>query len=406
MVVVLGYAAYTFALGGLAYWMPIFLERVRHVPNAGTTFGLIVVGTGIVGTMAGGWLADYLLRYSRHAYLWFSGLVTLLAAPAALLALGAAEHRVYFPAIVAAELLLFMSTGPMNAAIVNVVSPLERASAAALTMVVIHLLGRCPLADADRPHLRSARAATGRCGRARPRGAHRAGRDPHRGPHLARRGALWCAARAGTRVRGRAAPRAPAADSPAQRPLQGLARERLEARLAAALLARDGLAGAHCIHELWMRGEFAANIERWLEALWAAAAATVPEWLPMRYIDWLPTAYAVTAQFRARRRGRSNLYLVLLDFADRRRGPFGVYVGMSHYRAERALRSAQGRHPCCRLRAAARSGGADRPDAAPAAARARRGGAARGGTGARAGGCGAAGRGRPLKRLKTTRLSG
>ena len=128
------------------------------------------------------------------------------------------------------------------------------------------------------------------------------------------------------------APRAPAADSPAQRPLQGLPRAQLEARLARALLEHDGVSGAHCIHELWMRGEFAANIERWLEALWAAAAPTVPEWLPMRYIDWLPSAYEVTARFRARRRGRSNLYLVLLDFADRRRGPFGVYVGMSHYR--------------------------------------------------------------------------
>ena len=27
-----GYAAYTFALGGLAYWMPAFLERIRGVP--------------------------------------------------------------------------------------------------------------------------------------------------------------------------------------------------------------------------------------------------------------------------------------------------------------------------------------------------------------------------------------
>ena len=168
MVLVLGYAAYTFALGGLAYWMPIFLERVRHVPKAGTTFGLIVVGTGIVGTMAGGWIADYLRRYTRHAYLWFSGIVTLLAAPAALLALGVAEHSVYFPAIVAAELLLFMSTGPVNAALVNVVSPLERASAAALTMVVIHLLGDVPspiligtLSDHFAPHLGDA-AALGR----------------------------------------------------------------------------------------------------------------------------------------------------------------------------------------------------------------------------------------------------
>lgn len=146
MLVVLGYAAYTFALGGLAYWMPTFLERVRGVPKAtaATHFGLIVLGTGIVGTMAGGWLADYLQKYSRHSYMWFSGLVTLLAAPVALVALTAASELFFLPAIVAAELLLFMSTGPVNAAIVNIVSPLERASAAALTMVMIHLLGDVP----------------------------------------------------------------------------------------------------------------------------------------------------------------------------------------------------------------------------------------------------------------------
>ena len=54
------------------------------------------------------------------------------------------------------------------------------------------------------------------------------------------------AGRTGTRVRRGAAPRAPAADSPAQRPLQGLPREQLEARLARALLGHDGVAGAHC----------------------------------------------------------------------------------------------------------------------------------------------------------------
>jgi len=123
-----------------------------------------------------------------------------------------------------------------------------------------------------------------------------------------------------------------AALAPAQRPLAPLRPQQLEARFAEALGARDGSLGAHCIHELWMRGEFAAHVERALVLLWEQAADSIPEWLPMRYIDWLPSAYEVTARFRARRRGRSNLYLVLLDFADRRRGPFGVYVGMSHYR--------------------------------------------------------------------------
>ena len=146
MVVVLGYAAYTFALGGLAFWMPSFLERVRHVPlsQATTGFGEIVIATGFIGTFAGGWLGDHLLRYSRQAYLWFSGITTLLAVPCALLALTAPAPGVYYPAIILAELLLFMSTGPINAAIVNIAAPFERASAVALSMFAIHLLGDVP----------------------------------------------------------------------------------------------------------------------------------------------------------------------------------------------------------------------------------------------------------------------
>jgi len=118
---------------------------------------------------------------------------------------------------------------------------------------------------------------------------------------------------------------------PAARPLATATVAEVAALLEAALRSRDGLMGAHCIHELWMRGEFAARIEAALEALWRRAAASVPEWLPMRYIEWLPAAYEAALGFRPVRRGRSNVYLVLLDFADRSRGPYGVYVGMSRY---------------------------------------------------------------------------
>lgn len=121
------------------------------------------------------------------------------------------------------------------------------------------------------------------------------------------------------------------AAAPGSRPLALASQAALEAQLAEALECGDGARGAHCIHELWMRGEFAMRIEAALEALWARAAASIPEWLPMRHIDWLPQLYEVALGFRAARRGRYNLYLILLDFADRRRGPHGVYVGMSHY---------------------------------------------------------------------------
>ena len=140
---VLGYAAYTFAVGGLAFWMPTFLERVRAVPvsQATTGFGAIVVVTGFAGTFAGGWLGDYCLRYTQQAYLWVSGIATLLALPLAVVCLTAASPSVYYPALVVAELLLFMSTGPINSVIVSLVSPAHRASAVALSVLAIHLLG-------------------------------------------------------------------------------------------------------------------------------------------------------------------------------------------------------------------------------------------------------------------------
>jgi hypothetical protein len=98
-----------------------------------------------------------------------------------------------------------------------------------------------------------------------------------------------------------------------------------------ALAAGDGITGAHCIHERWMRGDFAANIEAALDSLWKSAGPSIPDWLPMRYVSWLPTAYEVAATFTSSSRGRSNLYLVLLDYADRRGNDHGVYVGMSRY---------------------------------------------------------------------------
>jgi hypothetical protein len=80
-----------------------------------------------------------------------------------------------------------------------------------------------------------------------------------------------------------------------------------------------------------MRNEPSMNVERMLEQLWRAAPASVPEWLPMRYIDWLPLVYEVAGRFKREGRGRTNIYLVLLDYEDSTRGPYGVYVGMTQY---------------------------------------------------------------------------
>jgi MFS transporter, Spinster family, sphingosine-1-phosphate transporter len=143
---VAGYAAYTFALGGLATVMPSFLQRVRGLPEAKATvtFGLIAVTTGLAGTFIGGWLGDRLLARTRQAYLWLSGIATLVAAPLILLALTAPHPALYWTAMVVAEFLMFASTGPVNTAIVNAVSPDMRATAVAFSIFAIHMFGDVP----------------------------------------------------------------------------------------------------------------------------------------------------------------------------------------------------------------------------------------------------------------------
>ena len=118
---------------------------------------------------------------------------------------------------------------------------------------------------------------------------------------------------------------------PGQRPLRTRSDRELTTEFERALAEGDGILGAHCIHERWMRGEFAAHIEAARDQLWKQAAATIPDWLPMTYVSWLPTAYEVAARFTSTGSGRSNIYLILLDYSDRRGDDHGVYVGMSRY---------------------------------------------------------------------------
>jgi MFS family permease len=140
---VLGYAAYTFALGGLAVWMPTFLERVRGLDLAPADFlvGSVTAVSGLGGTFVGGYIGDRLASRFQHGQLWLSGISTLAAVPPALLALTATSPVVYQVSLFIAEFLLFMSTGPINVVIVSVVPATIRAMAMAVSIVAIQVLG-------------------------------------------------------------------------------------------------------------------------------------------------------------------------------------------------------------------------------------------------------------------------
>ncbi len=139
----LAMAAMTFAMGGLAQWMPTFLFRVHQldVARGNTIFGAITVFAGIAGTLAGGRLGDYFQKKSDKGYLLVSGSGFLIGAPIAFYAIASPSIEGCLAGMFFAEFFLFFNTGPLNTVIVNVSPPGCRAMAFALNIFFIHALG-------------------------------------------------------------------------------------------------------------------------------------------------------------------------------------------------------------------------------------------------------------------------
>ncbi len=139
----LAMAAMTFAIGGLAQWIPSFLYRVHSldVAKANMMFGATTVLAGILGTLAGGWLGDRWQKKSGKGYLLVSGWGFLIGTPFAAWAILAPGLTGCMTAIFIAEFFLFLNTGPLNTVIINVTDPAVRAMAFAVNIFFIHALG-------------------------------------------------------------------------------------------------------------------------------------------------------------------------------------------------------------------------------------------------------------------------
>ncbi|OJH35399.1 spinster family MFS transporter [Cystobacter ferrugineus] len=138
-----GYTLMTFSIGGLAFWLPSFLvnERAMTLDRAGFLSGAVTALAGLTGTIAGGWLGDRMDQRMPGGGLRLSGVGLLLAAPLMVLAVRVSAHAPMFAIIFLAQFLIFLNSGPINAAIVNGVPPAFRAFAMGLNVLFIHMLG-------------------------------------------------------------------------------------------------------------------------------------------------------------------------------------------------------------------------------------------------------------------------
>ena|ERR1051326_636071 len=140
---VLGYAAYTFAVSGLGFFMPTYLERVRGVDLSRADFivGSVTVIGGLCGTFAGGYLGDLASSRIKHGQLWLCAISSLAGIAPTWLALTVPSFPIYVVWFFIAEFFLFLSTGPVNVVTVNAVPVRIRAMAMAVSIFTIHLLG-------------------------------------------------------------------------------------------------------------------------------------------------------------------------------------------------------------------------------------------------------------------------
>jgi MFS transporter, Spinster family, sphingosine-1-phosphate transporter len=132
-----------FTVGGTSFWMPSYIvENFQlSVTKAGLISGAMLVTSGLVGTVAGGWLADAAQRRRPEGRLLVAALGLLVGAPLVLLALLLHTLALFIGVFVVAGIALSFCTGPLNAVIQDVIAPEMRATALGLSLLLAHLLG-------------------------------------------------------------------------------------------------------------------------------------------------------------------------------------------------------------------------------------------------------------------------
>ncbi len=154
---VFGFCAYTAAIGAFSYWAPSFLfnRYGLELKVANFRFGVITVIAGALATGIGGkWADDVRIKVARaHAdpdtieretvrgLLRICAIGSAIGTPVAVACFLAPSATIFFALVFFCILALFLCSSPINAVVLRSVPPEVRASAMALSIFAIHLLG-------------------------------------------------------------------------------------------------------------------------------------------------------------------------------------------------------------------------------------------------------------------------
>jgi MFS family permease len=144
---ILSQTALYFVLASNAFWLPTLLVRRfdLSVSQAGLFAGIVLVSGGLIGTLAGGWIADRLAPKNPAAYLQVGIVGFLIGAVFIVISLVAPLNigpiPIFVPAFLITVIALYLNAGPFTAVAQNVVSPALRASCVTMLLFVAHVFG-------------------------------------------------------------------------------------------------------------------------------------------------------------------------------------------------------------------------------------------------------------------------
>ena len=144
---ILSQTALYFVLASNAFWLPTLLVRRfdLSVSQAGLFAGIVLVLGGLIGTLAGGWIADRLAAKNPAAYLQVGIVGFLIGAVFIVISLVAPLNigpiPIFVPAFLITVIALYLNAGPFTAVAQNVVSPALRASCVTMLLFVAHVFG-------------------------------------------------------------------------------------------------------------------------------------------------------------------------------------------------------------------------------------------------------------------------
>lgn len=132
-----------FIIGAAMTWVPTLLQREFGVSQAqaGLVSGGTLASGSLIGTLIGGWLADFLQKRMTQGRMLVTTLAFLVGAPLTWLALSMHNLTGFIVLFIPAIVTLSLCLGPIQAIVQDITTPDIRATAVGLALLLGHLLG-------------------------------------------------------------------------------------------------------------------------------------------------------------------------------------------------------------------------------------------------------------------------